>query len=48
MEERRSEDDAQLVKTYCFDRAGIVYITDLVRHVLQSPKARKRRVCVAV
>ena len=37
-------DDAQLVKIYRFDSAGIIYITDLVRHALKSPTARNQAI----
>ena len=34
-------DDAQLIKRYRFDRAGIVFIINLVRQALQSPVQRQ-------
>ncbi len=33
-------DDNELVKRFRFDRAGIIYLTDLVRDCLQSPTER--------
>ena len=35
-----SLNDFELVKRYRLDRAGVLYVTDLVREALQSPTSR--------